>query len=73
MAGTIGGVFYKRARTLYESDEHDASARRAMTEPGAIPRDLIHQRTADLPREHLREGYTRDDRETLQGAGERTP
>ena len=44
-----------------------------MTDPGAIPRDFIHQRTAELTRERSREGYTWDDRETLQGAGERTP
>ena len=44
-----------------------------MTDPGAILGYVIHQRTADLTRERLREGYTRDDREALQGAGERTP
>ena len=44
-----------------------------MTDPRAILGHVIHQRTAELIREHLREGYTRDDRETLQGAGERTP
>ena len=44
-----------------------------MTDPGAILGDFIHQRTAEPIREHLREGYTWDDRETLQGSGEQTP
>ena len=44
-----------------------------MTDPRASLGHVIHQRTADLTRERLCEGYTRNDRETLQGAGERTP
>ena len=44
-----------------------------MTDPGAILGHVIHQRTAEVTRDRLREGCTRDDREALQGAGERTP
>ncbi len=44
-----------------------------MTDPRASLGHVIHQRTAELTRERLSEGYTWDDRETLQGSGERTP
>ena len=44
-----------------------------MTDPRVILGDFIHQRRAELTREYLREGCPRDDRETLQGSGERTP
>ena len=49
-----------------------------MTDPGTTLGDVIHRRGGATWRrfsalEHLREGYARDDRETLQGAAERTP
>ena len=49
-----------------------------MTDPGTTLGDVIHRRGDATGRrisalEHLREGYARDGRETLQGSGERTP
>ena len=49
-----------------------------MTNPGTTLGDDIHRRGDATGRRisappHLREGYTWNDRETLQGAAERTP
>lgn len=54
----FGVIFYKRARTLYESNGHYTPARRAMTDPGATLGDVIHRRTAALTRADRRVART---------------
>ena len=54
----FGVIFYKRARTLYESNGHYTSARRGMTDPGATLGDVIHQRAAAPARAERRVART---------------
>ena len=57
---TLGDVIHQRTADLTRI-EFDAAV------------ELLANRRRISALKHLREGYARDDRETLQGAGEPTP